>query len=125
MKNIREDRLEGFIQDWYWDRPSHEFARKLGRFLLQFLDYLSEEGLSRKTINIHSRNCWCIGKCECDYGNTDTFSYRRMSSSPAASYVFSFEHKWSRSKSSVGSYRTTWRRLYKYTKGLTNVRDGE
>jgi len=40
-------------------------------------------------------------------------------------YVYWFEHKWSRSKSSVGSYRTTWRRLYKYTKGLTNVSGGE
>jgi hypothetical protein len=125
MRNRREDRLEDYIQDWYWDRPSHEFARKLGRFLLEFLDHLREEGLSRKTINVHSRNCWCIGKFECDYGNTGRFSYRRMFSSPAASHVYWFEHKWSRSKSSVGSYRTTWRRLYKYTKGLTNVSGGE
>ena len=93
MRNERNDRLEDFIQDWYWDEPSHEFARKLGRFLLQFLDHINEEGLSRKTINVHSRNGWCICKFECDYGNTTRFSYRRMFSSPAAIHVYWFEQK--------------------------------
>ena len=125
MRNEQDDRLEDFIQDWYWDEPSHEFARKLGMFLLQFLDQLRNEWLSRKTINVHSRNCWCIGKFECDYGYKSRFSYRQMFSSPAAAHVYWFEHKWSRSKSAVSSYRATWRRLYEYTQGLKNVSGDE
>ncbi len=120
-----KDRVEDFIQDWYWDEPSHEFARKLGRFLLEFLDHLHEEGLSRKTINLHSQNCWCIGKFKCDYGYKSKFSYRKMFSSPGAAHVYWFEHKFSRSKWSVDSYRATWRKLYEYAKGLDKASGGE
>lgn len=121
MRNERDDRLEDFIQDWYWDEPSHKFARKLGKFLLRFLDELRKEGLARKTINIHTRNCWCIGKFECDYGRPERFSPRTMFSTPWADHVYWFEHKMSRSKYAVACYKTTWRKLYKYTKGLGHV----
>ncbi len=54
MNRIREARLEDFIQHWYWDVPSHKFARMLGRFLLKFLDQFREEGLSQRTITFYT-----------------------------------------------------------------------
>lgn len=118
---MNERRLEDFIQDWHCDEPSHRFARDLGEFLLGFLDHLKEEGLARRTINIHARNCWCIGKFECDYGSPDRFSPDTMFSAPWALHVYWFEHKMSDSKYAVASYKATWRRLYKYFRELRNV----
>ena len=33
---VTRSRLEAFIQDWYWDEASHEFARQAGSFLFPF-----------------------------------------------------------------------------------------
>ncbi|MBA7706730.1 hypothetical protein ES703_115587 [subsurface metagenome] len=27
------EEIEDFIEDWYWDKASHEFARQMARFL--------------------------------------------------------------------------------------------
>ena len=64
-----EQELEEFVQDWFWDEQSHEFARQVGAFLFQFMDYLETTGLSRRTLRKHSSNCWCIGSLECSYGS--------------------------------------------------------
>jgi hypothetical protein len=89
--------LEKFIQDWYWDESSHEFARQTGRFLLQFLEHLETTGLSRRTLNKHASNCWLIGKFECDYG-------------------YHFKLMVSDSKYAIASYQTAWRKLAEYVR---------
>jgi hypothetical protein len=66
--------LEDFIHDWYYNEPSHEFARQLGAFVLQFLAYLESTGLSEESLRRHANNCRFIGKFECDYGYHDVFS---------------------------------------------------
>lgn len=104
--------LEEFIRDWYHDEPSHEFARQMGAFLFQFLDYLASTGLSRQTLRKHTSNCWCIGKFECDYGYHDTFSPAIFLGSPK--YLYEFKRKMSDSKYAVNSYKATWRKLERY-----------
>jgi hypothetical protein len=104
--------LEEFIRDWYYDKPSHEFARQLGAFLFQFLDYLESTGLSRQTLRKHSGNCWCIGKFECDYGDHNTFSPAIFLGGPK--YLYEFKRKVSDSKDAVNSYTATWRKLERY-----------
>ena len=67
-KSANAQEVEKFIEDWYWDEESHQYVRKLGQFLFQFLDSLKEQGLSEKTIRKHRDNCWFIGSFECGYG---------------------------------------------------------
>jgi hypothetical protein len=76
MSNKENQKLENFIQDWYWDEKSHKFAQDLGNYLFQFIDSLYEKRLSNKTIRKHIDNCWCIGLLECGYGYRDLFSPR-------------------------------------------------
>jgi hypothetical protein len=106
--------LEKFIQDWYWDESSHEFARQTGRFLLQFLEHLETTGLSRRTLNKHASNCWLIGKFECDYGYHDTFTPEIFAGEP--SFLYEFKRKVSDSKYAIASYQTAWRKLAEYVR---------
>ncbi len=108
--------LEEFIQDWYWDERSHEFARQMGAFLFQFVDYLETTGLSEATMRKHISNCWCIGKLECDYGYRDTFSPSIFLGGP--SYLYEFKRKMSDSKYAIASYEATWRKLARYIRAL-------
>lgn len=107
-----DDELEEFIEDWYWDEASHEFARQLGAFLFGFLDELHTTGLSERTWQKHVDNCWLIGKFVCDYGYHDTFSPAIFAGEP--SYLYEFRRKVSSSKSAVDSYKATWRKLARY-----------
>lgn len=118
MSDGENQELENFIQDWRWDEKSHEFARNLGRYLFQFIDHLSKQGLTKKTVRQHTDNCWCIGILECQYGYKDEFVPGVVFSSPEAGYEHQFERKMSDSQYAVNSYRTTWRKLHKYTKEL-------
>ena len=115
MSNEENQELEDFIQDWHWDETSHKFAQELGLYLFQFIDYLDEQGLSEKTVRKHTDNCWCIGILECQYGYKDEFSPDAVFDSPYASYEYEFRRKMSDSKYAMNSYRSTWRKLYKYT----------
>jgi len=115
-KSNEENReLEDFIQNWHWDEKSHKFAQELGLYLFQFIAYLSEQKLSKKTVRQHRNNCWCIGIFECQYGDKDKFSPRAVFDSPYASYEYEFKRKVSDSEYALNSYRSTWRKLYKYT----------
>lgn len=109
-----EDDLEEFIEDWYWDEPSHELARQLGAFLFEFLDDLATTGLSDRTWQKHIDNCWLIGKFVCDYGYYDEFSPEIFAGEP--SYLYEFRRKVSSSKSAVASYKATWRKLARYAR---------
>jgi len=111
-----EQELEEYIEGWYWDEPSHEFARQVGAFLFQFMDYLETTGLSERTIHKHERNCWFIGKLECDYGYHDTFSPEIFLGEP--SYLTEFRRKVSDSRYAVDSYKATWRKLARYVRSL-------
>ncbi|MBN1888262.1 MAG: hypothetical protein JW850_09735 [Thermoflexales bacterium] len=108
--------LEEFIGDWYYDDKSHEFARQLGAFLFEFIDYLETTGLSRGTLRQHVRNCWSIGKLECDYGSRDTFSPTIFVGGPL--YLYEFKRKMSDSKYAVNSYKSTWRKLGRYVRSM-------
>jgi hypothetical protein len=106
------EELERFIRDWYWDEPSHEFAREVGEFLFQFLDHLETTDLSKRTLKKHASNCWLIGKLECDYGCHNTFRPEIFLRGP--SFLYEFKRKVSDSKYAIASYRATWRKLAKY-----------
>jgi hypothetical protein len=109
---------EDFIKDWYWDEKSHKFAQDLCKFLFQFIDHLYEQGLSEKTVQSHISNCWSIGILECGYGYKDEFSPGEIFYSPEADYEYEFKRKMSDSNYAIKSYRSTWRKLYNYTKSL-------
>ncbi len=112
---LNED-IEEFIEDWYFDTASHDFAKTLGTFLFEFFDTLEQAGLSEQTIRKHVDNCWAIGKLECDYGSHNTFSPRLFKGDPA--YLSEFKKKHSDSTYAVNSYKTTWRKLRKYAESL-------
>lgn len=40
--------LENFIESWYWDEKSHQYAQQLGLFIFDFIDDLSKQNLSKK-----------------------------------------------------------------------------
>ena len=108
--------LEAFIRDWYWDPPSHEFARQVGRFLFEFLDDVAAEGLADQTIRKHANNCWLIGKFTCDYGDYETFSPKIFRGEPR--YLGEFKRKVSDSPAALQSYQATWRKLARYVRRL-------
>ncbi len=108
--------LEKYIQDWYSDEPSHEFARQAGTFLLEFLDHLRATGLSERTLRKHRNNCRAIGKLVCDYGYYDTFFLEIFTGEP--SYLYEFKRKFSDSEYAVTSYQATWRKLARYTRSV-------
>ncbi len=106
--------LEQFIQDWYYDERSYEFALQLGTFLLRFLAHLESTGLSPKTLRQHASNCWLIGKFECDYGYHKAFSPAILLGGPA--HLYEFKRKVSGSRYAVNSYTATWRKLEWYVR---------
>ncbi len=110
------EEIEDFIEDWYWDNSSHEFARQMARFLFQFIDYLEGMALSKSTIQKHTSNCWCIGYLSCNYGDFDKFSPNCFLNGPF--YLSEFKRKFSDSKYAVGSYKTTWNKLDRYVRSL-------
>lgn len=116
-----EQRLEDFIEDWYYGEEMLVFAKALGRYLLQFIDHLNERDLSEKTRRKHLDNCWYIGYLECNFGYRDEFVPGDVFYSADALYDDEFRRKFSSSKSAVTSYRATWKKLYIYTGGLGRV----
>lgn len=117
-QSVDPHELEEYIQEWYWDEASHEFARQLGTFLFQFLDHLDATGLTRKTMRKHESNCWCIGSFECSHGYDfqDTFTPTIFLGGPV--FISEFERKVSDSSYAVKSYKATWRKLEKYVSSL-------
>lgn len=112
-----DDEIENFIIDWHWDKKSHTYARELCTYLFKFIDDLEQQDLSTKTISKHLDNCWHIGILECGYGYRSNFSPEEVFSSPEADYEYEFRRKMSDSKYAINSYRSTWKKIYKYTKG--------
>lgn len=110
------DELEEFIRDWYFDEPSHQFAREAGAFLFRFLDDLALGRISEKTLDGHTQNCWLIGKFTCDYGYHKTFSPAIFLD--AFGYLPEFERKVSRAKSAIAAYEATCRKLEGYVRAL-------
>jgi len=104
--------VERFIQDWYWDEPSHKYARQVGAFLLAFITHLAEAGLSEQTVRKHFRNCLSIGRLACRYGRRKEFSPAIFLGEP--SFVKEFKRHVSSSESAIASYEVTWRRLGRY-----------
>ncbi|CAK8722074.1 hypothetical protein KKHLCK_11330 [Candidatus Electrothrix laxa] len=110
--------IEDFIQDWHWSKKSHAYARDLCKYLFQFFNELEQQGLSEKTIRKHTDNCWHIGILECQYGYRNKFVPGEVFYSPEADYDYEFKRKVSDSAYAVNSYKSTWRKIYKYTKTL-------
>jgi hypothetical protein len=111
-----EQELEEYIEDWYWDGPSHEFARQVGLLLFQFMDYLETTALSERTLRKHESNCWVIGYLECQYGYHDSFSPQIFCGEPA--FLYEFKRKFSDSQYAIASYKATWRKLARYVRSL-------
>jgi hypothetical protein len=116
LRDPAEQELEEYIEDWYWDGPSHEFAHQVGALLFEFIDHLDTTGLSERTLRRHESNCWTIGYLECHYGYHDTFSPEIFLSEP--SFVYEFKRKLSDSEHAVASYKATWRKLARYVRSL-------
>ena len=116
-----EQRLEDYIEDWYYGEESHDFAKALGRYLLQLIDHLYEQKLSEKTRRKHIDNCWYIGYLECNYRYRDEFVPGDIFYGPKADHEYEFDKKISHSKYAIDSYRATWRKLYTYTKALGHL----
>ncbi len=104
--------LEAFIEGWYSDEHSHNYARQMGDFLFEFLDELDISGLTEQTIIKHERNCWAIGWLEAHYGKHAAFSPDVFLGGPK--FIQEYTQKISTTKSSLTSYQTTWRKLEKY-----------
>ncbi|MFC1833824.1 hypothetical protein ACFL2Q_03700 [Thermodesulfobacteriota bacterium] len=123
---IKEDReLHDFIEEWYYGEEMYSFAKPLARYLLQFIDHLHEQDLSEKTRRKHIDNCWYIGYLECNFGFRDEFVPREIFYIPDAPYGYEFKRKFFSSKSAIASYRSTWRKLYAYTRGLGHLDGAE
>jgi hypothetical protein len=111
---VDEKELEVMIEHWYQDDPSHQFARQVGAFLLQFLNYLETTGRSEEVLRRHEGNVWWIGKLTCKYGGYETFSPSIFLGGPL--YLKEYEEQASSSKGALTSYKTTWRRLEDYVR---------
>lgn len=109
---FNKEALEYLIEDWHWDKKSHEFARKMGLFMLGFFEHLENQNLSGSTRRKHERNCSLIGKFVADYGYHDEFTPKILTSKPG--YISEFKRKVMNTNSMVESYKTTWRKLAKY-----------
>jgi len=120
-----EQELEDYIKDWYYGDEMHGFAKALGRYLLKFIAYLHKQDMSEKTRHKHIDNCWCIGYLECNFGYHDEFVPGSVFYSPSAGHEYDFARKLSSSKSAMTSYRSTMRKLYRYTKGLGHFSGAE
>lgn len=113
-----EQEIEDFIQDWYDSKKTHAYAKDLCKYLFQFINELEKQGLSEKTIRKHTDNCWHIGILECQYGYRNKFVPGEVFYSSEADYDDEFKRKMSDSKYAMNSYKSTWRKIYKYTKDL-------
>ena len=120
-----EQELEDFIEDWYYGEEMYEFAKPLGKYLFQFADHLHEQNMSEKTRRKHLDNCWYIGYLECNFGYRDDFVPGEVFYSPESPYDYEFKRKFFSSKSAMTSYRSTWRKLHAYTKGLGHLNSAE
>ena len=119
---MENQELDDFIQDWHWDEKSHKYAQNFGWYLFQFIDHLSQQRLSEKTVKKHTSNCWFIGILDCQYGYKDEFSPDVVFRSPEAWYEYEFKRKMSDSKYATNSYRSTWRKLQKIHQGVRAFR---
>ena len=111
-RNEFDEELEYLIEDWYWNKKSHEFARKMGLFMFEFFEYLRSQNLSESTLRKHESNCSLIGKFVADYGYYNEFTPEIFIGEP--DYVHEFKRKVMNTKYMVESYKTTWRKLSKY-----------
>jgi len=112
-KEFEED-LEYFIEDWHWNKKSHEFARRMALFMFGFFEYLKSQKLSESTQRKHESNSELIGKFVADYGYYNEFRLEILAGQP--DYINQFKRKVSNSHYMVQSYKTTWRKLAKYAK---------
>ncbi len=117
-----EEELENYILDWHSDKKSHKFAKGIGMYLFQFIDQLSEQGLSEKTARKHADNCWAIGYLECGFGYRKVFVPEDVFGSSEASHEFEYGKYFSGSTYALNSYSSTWRKLHKYTVNLNKIK---
>jgi hypothetical protein len=112
MSEICEQSLDDYIVDWHYDGPSKRAAKRLGRFVFQFLIWLEDEGLSAKTVRAHNSNCWLICKFLIDYEEPKDLNAERFEG--GAPYLYEFKRKVSDSDYAVKSYVRTWKKLCKF-----------
>lgn len=111
---LDEAELEQMIEHWYWDEPSHVFARQTGAFLLRFLDFLESQRVPERALRKHEQNCWAIGKLVCKHGGHTAFTPSIFLGPPA--YLDEFRREFSASPDAVTSYKITWRRLGEFVR---------
>ena len=115
MKSERDEAIEDYIEDWYWDwdAESHKLAYQTADFLFEFMDDLEENsGLAENTKRKHFDNCWIIGSLICRVGDYSKFSLDIFSHPPFQLYEFT-EKFWN-TEYQVRSYISTCNKLKKY-----------
>ena len=123
VNDDEKEEFEDFISDWHFDKKSHKFAQDLGRYIFQFIDNLYEQGLKDKTVSKHIDNCCAIGMLECGYGYRKKFLPGDVFYSDEADYEYEYGRKFGDSDYALKSYRSTWKKIYLYTKNLGHVED--
>ena len=104
--------LENFVEDWYSDEASYRFALTMAVFMFGFLGHLESTGLSSRTMNKHSRNCWYIGFFETNIGEHETFSPGIFVDAPPR--IEEFKRMVSDAPYTVAGFKATWNKLVKY-----------
>ena len=113
-RSEEDERLESFIQDWHWDKPSHKVAQQAGAFLFAFLNSLEQRGLSRNSLSSYRTQIWCIGILECQYGGHNRFSPSMFIRGPR--WEYEYKRKQSDSANALEAYRRAWRKLDSFTR---------
>jgi hypothetical protein len=108
--------LEVFIQRWYWDEASHEFAREAGAFLFQFMNHLRAAGLSKEALQKQRDNVWLIGAFLCRSVADQPFSPEAFLDKSLL--IDDFRLQLQDFPTEVAAYEETYRRLERYVRAF-------
>ena len=108
--------LEPWIQSWYWDEASHEYAFYLGQLLFDFLISPEIQRFSDATVEKHFRNAHFIGYILTHKKAGKEFSLSTLLHTPI--YIGEFRKQVSSAKSAEASYRATWNKFRDFVRQI-------
>ncbi len=109
---LTRDNTEPWIQSWYWDEASHEYALYLGQLLFDFLTSPEIQRFSEATVEKHFRNAHFIGYILTQKKAGKEFNPITLLHTPI--YIGEFRKQVSSVKSAEASYRATWNKLQSF-----------
>jgi hypothetical protein len=108
--------LEPWIQSWYWDEASHEYAFYLGQLLFDFLTSPEIQRFSDATVEKHFRNAHFIGYIITRKKAGKEFNMVTLLHTPI--YIGEFRQQVSSAKSAEASYRATWNKFQNFVRRI-------